>query len=206
VKRTPATCLHALGAALALCAAPQGGAQAACSRAIKIPVSLVGGDINITADQKVSGVMGGQHVDRAGAEHLERPYARGGNEFELALRTRSDVGQQLAVVQTLERDGLGEFVAITSSRVAAVGLRRHLSELGMPDDKLSGSDLINVVRGYDYGPAYRALLQSLREQHRLEEVTDPLTAARKLGMGRAGVILIAPGAFAEAAEQAGIAD
>ncbi|MES2299071.1 MAG: transporter substrate-binding domain-containing protein [Pseudomonadota bacterium] len=190
-------------AALALCWCA-GAAHAACSRPIKVPVSPAGGDLAINSENQAHGIgadMLASVTNRTGCqfEFVSVPRVRGLEMFRAGA-----VDLLTSVVQTAERDEIGEFVAFTSSRVAAIGMRKSLPAGGAPDDKLSGSYLVNVVRGYDYGPAYRTLLQSLRAQHRLEEVTDPLTAARKLAMGRAGVILIAPGAFIEAAERAAI--
>lgn len=179
-------------------------AVAACSRPITIAISGQGSDMVVKENRNVSGAM---------AEVLEDVTRRSGCTFDyqfmprvraISLFMAGDIDVLPAAVQTAERDKVGRFVTFSSAQVAAIGLRQRFAQIGLPDKTLKGSYLVNVVRGHDYGPAYKALLQSLRAQGRLEEVVDPLTAARKLARGRADVILIAPGAFVEATEQAGI--
>jgi polar amino acid transport system substrate-binding protein len=188
-------------ALLACLACADASALAGCSRAITVPVSPMGSDIIIDEQHKVTGVL---------PELLAELTARTGCRFTLlpvprmrALSMFADGKVDLlpAVVQTAERDKAGQFIAFTSARVAAVGLR---DKAIMVDEQLDGSYSVNVVRGYDYGPAYLALLDKLRRQHRLEEVVDPLTAVRKLSMGRAGLVLIAPGALVDAVMQTGM--
>lgn len=193
----------ALLACLLACHAP---ARAACSRPITIAISGQGSDMVVKENRLVSGAL---------AEVLDDVTRRSGCTFDYVLMPRvRAIGMFLAgeidvlpgAVQTDERDKAGLFITFSSAQVAAIGLRKRFAQIGLPDSSLSGSYRVNVVRGHDYGPAYKALLQSLREQGRLEEVVDPLTAARKLGLGRADVVLIAPGAFVEATERAGIDD
>ncbi len=191
----------ALLAALLACHAQAG---AACSRPITIAISGQGSDIVVEENRTVSGAM---------ADVLDGVTRRSGCTFDYVFMPRvraismfmaGEVDVLPAAVQTAERDKVGLFVTFSSAQVAAIGLRKRFAQIGLPDNALSGSYLVNVVRGHDYGPAYKELLQSLRAQRRLEEVVDPLTAARKLALGRADVILIAPGAFVEATERAGI--
>ncbi len=189
---------------LAGLAAGHGCANAACSRPITIAISGQGSDIVIEENRAVTGAM---------ADVLEAVTRRSGCTFDYVFVPRvraismfmaGEVDVLPAAVQTAERDQAGVFVTYSSAQVAAIGLRTRLAQIGQPDQALGGSYLVNVVRGHDYGPAFKALLTQLRAQRRLEEVVDPLTAARKLAIGRADLILIAPGAFSEAAARAGI--
>lgn len=191
----------ALLAGLLACHAQAG---AACSRPITIAITGQGNDMVVQQDRSVTGAM---------AEVLDEATRRSGCTFDYVFVPRvraismflaGEVDVLPAAVQTAERDRAGLFVPYSSAQVAAIGLRKRLAQLGQPDGALSGTYLVNVVRGHDYGPAFKTLLDSLRAQRRLEEVVDPLTAARKLALGRADVILIAPSAFVEATERAGI--
>jgi polar amino acid transport system substrate-binding protein len=189
---------------LAALVAGHGLAQSACSRPITIAISGQGSEFVVDEKRAVSGAM---------AEVLDEVTRRSGCTFDFVFVPRvraigmflaGEIDVLPAAVQTQERDRAGVFVAYSSAQVAAIGLRKRLVEIGTPDDALSGSYLVNVVRGHDYGPAFKELLGQLKAQRRLEEVVDPLTAARKLAIGRADVVLIVPAAFGEAAERAGI--
>ncbi len=181
-----------------------GAAQAACSRPITIAISGQGSDIVVEENRAISGAM---------AEVLDEVARRSGCSFNhlfvprvraITMFMAGEVDVLPAAVQTPERDRVGVFVTYSSAQVAAIGLRNRLAQLGTLNNELSGSYLVNVVRGHDYGGAFKALVASLKAQHRLEEVADPLTAARKLALGRADLVLMAPGAFSEAAQRAGI--
>jgi polar amino acid transport system substrate-binding protein len=192
--------------AIVLCCWWQAAVGAECSREIRVPVSAIGGDIVIGPQGQVSGLIPDLLAELSMNSPCRFTFVPVPRVRALAMFGNGEVDLLPGAVHTDERDKVGEFVPFTSARVAAVGLRKRMAALGPLDATLSGSYIVNVVRGYDYGPAYRALVASLRAQHRVEEVVDPLTAARKLGMGRADLILIAPGALVEATEQAGISD
>jgi polar amino acid transport system substrate-binding protein len=191
-------------ALLACLLACEAHAHAACSRPITIAITGQGSDIIVEENRSVSGAM---------AEVLDDVTRRSGCTFDYVFVPRAraismfmagEVDVLPAAVQTEARDKAGLFITYSSAQVAAIGLRKRFTQIGQPDGILSGTYLVNTVRGHDYGPAFKTLLDSLRAQRRLEEVVDPLTAARKLALGRADVILIAPGAFVEASERAGI--
>lgn len=193
--------LAALVAGLLGC---HGAAQAACSRPISIAISGQGTDIIVDGSRKVTGTM---------AEVLDDVAQRSGCTFHYLFLPRAraismfmagEVDVLPAAVQTAERDKVGQFVQFTTAQVAAIGLKSRLAQLGKLDAALSGNYLVNVVRGHDYGPAFRSLVASLRAQRRLDEVVDPLTAAKKLAIGRADVVLMAPGAFIDATARANI--
>ncbi|MBB4013300.1 substrate-binding periplasmic protein [Niveibacterium umoris] len=113
-----------------------------------------------------------------------------------ALQTflEGDVDMIMAV-QLPERDAAGAFLPTHGGRIALITLKTRSTT--PPLTQLANGDLmVNVVRGYDYGPAYRSQLETLRAIRRLEEVKDTDTIARKLSIGYAQATIVAPSQFA----------
>jgi polar amino acid transport system substrate-binding protein len=101
----------------------------------------------------------------------------------------------IAATRTPRRDQHGVFVPMVSSRAMLVSLTtgpsrlpvRHLGEL------LERHDLrVALVRGYDYGEAYQALIKDLIQQGRLVFAADPVSVARTLADGAADYTILTP--------------
>lgn len=168
------------------------GAALACSRPLQVPVATVG----------VSVYAVGERVAGAYPELLRQLGAQQGCEFRFSLMPRARVEQMfengqadllVPATRSERRDRLGDFVPLIQSRAVAVGVAagrepvRSLAEL-LGRNKLR----VAVVRGYDFGPAYRDTVERLREQGRLVTEQDPLGVARALQAGIAEITVLTP--------------
>ncbi|PHU99592.1 hypothetical protein [Iodobacter sp. BJB302] len=66
---------------------------------------------------------------------------------------------------------------------------------------MQGKLLVNVVRGFDLGPEYRALLVQLKQKNRLEDVLDTDIIARKMLEKRCDATVVGASAFAKSVER-----
>lgn len=154
-----------LTAIATLCCALPGLAAASCSRAINVPVAPHGVAV-VVKHGKAAGVVPDlldELSDKYGCKfvfpvvpraRLEMLFRAGDGDI-IVLSTRSP-----------ERDLSGTFVPVFKYRAVLVGIKPLDTAVQSVDALLKQTDLrIAVVRGFDYGPAYRKLL-------------DPAMAAR----------------------------
>jgi len=73
-------------------------------------------------------------------------------------------------------------------------------------DLAAGATTFSAVRGYNFGPAYTALLNDPVVKQRVSLVPDPDTAARMLAARRFDAVLMSPSVFVEAALAAELQD
>lgn len=197
------------GMLIACCAVPARARQAAesipaCSRPVKVAISPIGRSMMVSSNGTVTGIV---------RDFLELVSQRSGCTFEYLVVPRARAFLMLetgeidvvpSVNRTDQRDQWGKFVHLYNNRAMLIALKgvqpTTLAQL------LDGTMTIGVVRGYDYGPAYMALLGDPRMQSRISVVRDPETCARMLAIGRMDAVLMAPSAFVEAAESLGITD
>lgn len=167
--------------------------QAACSRAYKVPLALMGGNVLLQPDGRVAGAY--PELLRRGGESLGCRF-----EVEAMPRARVEMLFQKAAADVLmpasrtpQRDAIAEFVPLMLSRATL----NYLAREGQSEPPRSLKALVQqtqlrvaLVRGYDYGPAYRAMEAALRERGRLVLETDPLGVARALAAGLADVTVL----------------
>lgn len=167
-------------------------ADAACSRPIRVPVSAVGTSV----------ILHGHEVSGAYPALLRRIGSSAGCQFLFTPMPRARVEQMfengeadmlVPATRSDRRDQLGEFLPLVQSRVVAIGLKgprepvRSLEELAT-----RSKQRVVLVRGFDFGPSYRALVERLREQQRLVMEADPAGVARALQAGMAELTVMAP--------------
>jgi len=199
-----------LAAALIL-AASSGRAAAAepvagCSRPIVMAAAPLGRSVMITPEGGVSGAQYDLLV-RAGAlggcvfDPTILPWARA-----VAMLEAGSIDLLPGAVWSAKRDEIADFVVVDRVSPMLMSLSdRHLGIASLA--ALNGSKLrLGVVRGFDYGADYRALLAGLEEQHRLAIVSDADTAARELSGGRIDAVLMVPMIFADSAEKLGLGE
>lgn len=142
-----------------LCCAWPGFALATCSRPIKVPVAPHGMTV-VVKNGNAAGVVpemldvfgdkygckfGFTIVPRARLEML----FRAGDADIISIATRSP-----------ERDLSGTFVPVFKYRAVLIGLKPINTAVQSVDELIKHTDLrIGLVRGFDYGPAYRRLLE-----------------------------------------------
>lgn len=167
-------------------------ARAECSRPLVVPVTITG-----FAATVVDGQVHGIYPDL-----LREEAARNGCaiDFQIVPRARQEMlfttGHADVLVparRVARRDEDGIFVAMIRSRPVLMTMAsRALTFHALPE--LLGRETLRVgiMRGYDYGEGYRAMVQQLTAQHRLTDVTDPISLARMLADGSIDVAVITP--------------
>lgn len=174
-----------------------------CSRVITIAASPLGKSILVSDKGEVSGVT---------PLVFDRMAADTGCQFQWVVMPRTRAFHQLRegtidlvtdAVRTPQRDDGARFVESGSTIPALVSLRSRPAQAENMEILLDGPLTLITVRGYDYGPGYRALLEHPSMAGRIFEATAPDNAFKMLLGGRAHAILIAPSAISESWERFG---
>lgn len=168
-------------------------AQAQCSREILVPVAPIGLSVTVTGEE-VAGVY---------PEVLRSSLAREGCplKFSVVPRARQELMFEtgradllVPATRTPKRDESGVFVPMVSSRAMVISLlspeRATLRSLA--DLQARREIRVVLVRGFDYGEPYQALIKELDQQGRLSLAVDAVSVARMLGNGMAEATVMAP--------------
>lgn len=195
-------------AAAALMAAAT--ARAECSREIAVPVAPIGVSIVITGGT-VSGIY--PDVLRAASQKIgcqlvfsAVPRARQEVLFEMG---KADL--LLPASRTPARDQLGTFIPLLGHRATLISLAGPRPALTSAQELLDRRELrVAVVRGFDYGEPYQALIKELAKQGRLFQEVDAVAVARLMQSGTIDVTIMGPttlaGAVMRDARLAGVLD
>eukprot|EP01137_Pigoraptor_chileana_P009308 Opistho-2@57344 len=168
-------------------------ARAQCSRALNVPVAPIGLSVT-TVGEAVGGVYpellrGLAGKDGCNMNFTVVPRAR----LELMFESgRADL--LVPATRTPRRDEHGVFVPMVSSRALLISLlsdtRPPVQSLGELLEQRRELRVV-VVRGFDYGDAYQALVRELGQQGRLLQAADPISVARMLNSGMADLTIMA---------------
>lgn len=194
---------YLLAAALALTVslAATATATAGCSRPIAVPVSANGASVLLAPDG-IRGiypdVLRGV-ADKAGCQF----------DFTLVPRARQvamyGLGQADVLVpaaHTTERDRHGVFVPLIATRAMLISIEGNHAPISSAQDLLARRDLrVAVVRGFDYGEGYMALVGELAKQGRLFVEVDVTSVARLLHAGSADLTIMGPSAIISVARR-----
>lgn len=169
---------------------------AGCSRPILVPASPLGQMMIVHSDTgRVEGVY----------PELLRDIGKAvGCTFEFRIvepRVRAEMlvasGEMdvfVGAVRNPERDVWGRFVPLMEVEWKLVSHSPSRPPPATVGELLAMNGIVfDAVRGYNYGAAYRDLLNALDERHALDLVADPQTVVRKMQMGRADFSLMPPG-------------
>ena len=108
--------------------------------------------------------------------------------------------------RTPGRDADGRFVPLLNDRLTLISrIDAHL-RIGSAEALMASGVSIDVVRGYDFGPAYQALLAAMGRNGRVIEDVSLETIARRMAAGRSDAALITAPPFVDAALAAGLAE
>ena len=175
-------------------------ALAACSRSINVPMSVTGLSV-IDQGDIISGVY---------PEILRALASKDTCSFDMTLvpRSRLEVlfenGQadmMIPATRTSKRDQNGIFIPLIRSRAMLMSLPSPRQSVKNFSDLLGQSKTkVAVVRGFDYGEQYQALLLELQKKGRLVIDVDPLSVARLLKRGAVDYVLMAPSILAGTAQ------
>ncbi|SFU51358.1 substrate-binding periplasmic protein [Pseudoduganella namucuonensis] len=185
-------------AAIVLGALSCGAARAGCSREINVPVAPVGASIIVNG-----GAVGGIYP-----EVLDGPAAKAGCKLVYTIVPRArqaalfEIGKAdllLPATRTPARDRHGTFVPLIGHRATLISLAGTHAPITSAQDLLDRTDLrVAVVRGYDFGEHYQALVAELAKQGRLFREVDTIAIARLMQAGAIDVTIMGPTNFAGA--------
>ncbi len=168
------------------------GAAAECSHDIAVPVSASGASVQVE----------GTHIGGIYPDLLRSMGARNGCNFVFTLVPRArqvamfkDGKAELLVPasRTPARDLLGTFVPMIGHRAMLISVAGQRAPITSAKNLLERRDLrVAVVRGFDYGEQYTALVNELAKQGRLFTEVDVVAVARLLNAGSADVTIMGP--------------
>ncbi|MFZ6777933.1 substrate-binding periplasmic protein [Undibacterium sp. Ji83W] len=175
-------------------------AQAACSRVINAPVTSLGFSVIVNGDS-VTGIYPDIFRSLSSKETCQF-------QFSAVPRARLEVmfenGQAdvlFPAIRTPRRDELGFFIPLIYTRATLVSLQSARPVIHNQQELLEQKNLkVVVVRGFDYGEAYQAIIAELQKQGRLVVESDTVSAARVLKAGMADLSIMAPYIFAGAVQ------
>lgn len=185
-------------AALALLLALPAGAAPRCSRTIQVAVSPAGH----------SAIIHGNEYTGVYPEILKAIQAKGICQFKFthvprarqqAMYHANDTDLLLPATRTPLRDQDGHFVPMIASRSGILTMDPKLEVFRTFAQLRARKDLrIALVRGFDYGDAYRQLAQDLEAEHRVFYEPDAVGVARLMKAGFAEVTIMSPSLFISA--------
>lgn len=186
-------CFSSLLAAALLCAALP--AWAGCSRPINVPASPTGRTVTVS----------GAGVGGLVPEVLTLVGAKAGCTFtwsivpRIRLETMFEAGQAdllVAATQVERRDRHGLFIPIVEARPTLISLDSDRPKVSSIAELLERRELrVALVRGYDYGEAYRAMIATLATQGRVYLEADARTVARLINGAMADVTIMPAASF-----------
>lgn len=165
-------------------------ANAGCSREIVAPVANTGFAVMLNGG-KATGIY---------PDILNSLAQKEGCHFNFTLVPRARVelmfetgkaDMLLPATRTAARDANGIFVPMLRHRAVVISMAGNHSPIASAQDLLERRDLrVAVVRGYDYGETYQAMLRELGAQGRLFTEVDPTAIARLLSLGAVDVTIM----------------
>ncbi len=187
-------------------AAPVLAGEPGCSRPITVAAAPLGRSIMITPEGEVTGAQY-DLLKRAGADGncvfdpVVVPWARA-----VAMLQNGTVDLLPGAVWSAERDAIADFIVVDRVWPMLMSLREHRPDIAGRAALIAGTARLGVVRGFDYGADYQALLAELERQDRLDRAGDAETLARELAGGRIDAVLMVPLIFADSAEKLGLGE
>ncbi|RZT10900.1 polar amino acid transport system substrate-binding protein [Duganella sp. CF402] len=167
-------------------------AAAGCSREINAPVSANGASV-IVEGLTVKGI----YPDllraigpKAGCQFVFTvvPRAR-----QVAMFSAGTADVLVPASRTPARDKFGIFVPMINHRAMLISVSNGRAPITSAQDLLARKELrVAVVRGFDYGEAYTALIDELQKQGRLFVEVDVVGIARLLHAGSADLTIMGP--------------
>ncbi|MBV8501750.1 MAG: hypothetical protein JO006_08535 [Paucibacter sp.] len=178
----------ALGCILMLQQLAAQAAPLSCRGPLHVPIAALGQSVTVQ-----NGKVGGIYPD------LLKYLGEGCVEYTVVPRARLqqlfDVGKADLLVpatRTLARDEIGVFVPMTLSRPVLISLAtQDRAPVRNQAELLERREMrVAVVRGFDFGPEYRQLVEALASQGRLVHASDVASVARMLDEGIAEATLM----------------
>lgn len=186
------------GTALLLAAGVAQAWAGDCSRDIAVPVSASGASVQIE----------GQHIGGIYPDLLRGASAKNGCNFvftvvprarQVAMYKAGKADLLLPATRTPSRDLAGTFVPLISHRATLISVAGPRAPITDAKNLLERRELrVAVVRGFDYGEEYTALVNELGKQGRLFTEVDVVAVARLLHAGSVDLTIMGPALMAGA--------
>ncbi len=152
---------------------------AGCSRPMVVAISPLSVYMEVDLNERIKGII---------PDLLHELSKKTGCQFvyEVMPRVRAlkmfESGQidLIAASRTVKRDAVGDYVFVMAEQPILITLKESVSKDMAMDALMQGKLRVNVVRGFDLGPAYLELLAELRKKNQLEDVIDTDTIANKM--------------------------
>jgi polar amino acid transport system substrate-binding protein len=198
--------LAAMTAALLAGLQPTASQAEGCTRPVRVAASPMGRSMMVSQAGQVSGIV---------PEFLEAVARYSGCRFDYvvvprvrahALFERGEVDLIHNSTRTDERDRVATFIHLYNTRAMLITAGARLPDMITMSELAGGTTTFSAVRGYNFGPAYTALLNDPVVKQRVSLVPDPDTAARMLAVRRFDAVLMSPSVFVEAAIGADLQD
>ncbi|MDY7539595.1 transporter substrate-binding domain-containing protein [Undibacterium sp. 5I1] len=173
--------------------APDAGAK--CSREINVPVSATGQSVTIV-DGNISGIypeilrsFGSKEACSFNFSDVPR------SRLEVLFNTgKADL--LIPASRTPARDKYGIFIPLVFNRATIISIDINRPVIKTAQELLDRKELkVVLVRGYDYGDAYQALVKELNKQGRVVLEADPVSVARMLKANTTHITIMAPSIF-----------
>jgi polar amino acid transport system substrate-binding protein len=165
--------------------------RAACTRVIQAPVAAIGYSI-IIRDDVVTGIYADllREVEKDGCQFKFSSVPRARLELMFKAGTADLL---LPSTRTPQRDELGLLIPLIKSRATVVSISSDRPTITSAQDILLRKDLhLVLVRGFDFGPAYRSLVAEMTQQGRVMLETDVVSVARMLKVSNNYISIMAP--------------
>lgn len=180
-------------AVLALLTGLPGIAAAGCSRNMAVPIAPIGLSVFVAPDNTISGVY---------PEILRNVGLKEGCVFELSVvpRARLDLLYEggradllIPASRSAARDEFGTFVPLIQSRAMLISVASDRLVVRSAQELIDRHDIkVGLVRGFDFGPAYQALVKELTRQGRVVLDVDAASIARTLQNSAIDMTIMAP--------------
>ncbi|PHV02143.1 hypothetical protein CSQ88_08330 [Iodobacter sp. BJB302] len=175
-------------------------AVAGCSRPLIVASSPISIFMEIDESDRVSGVVPdflAEVSKTTGCQFVYEvmPRIRALRMFEAG---KIDI---IAASKIDKRDAVGDYINVISEPPSLILLKDHPDADTPLDALMQGKLQVNVVRGFDLGPEYMALLAQLKQKNKLEDVLDTDIIARKMLEKRCDATVVGASAFAKSVER-----
>lgn len=178
-----------LAACLASLAAHAG---ATCTRDIAAPVSSNGASVIIDGEQ-VKGIYPDVLRSVSAKTGCNIIFSVVPRARQVALFRTGKADVLVPASRTPGRDQVGTFIPMINHRAMLISVNSGRAPITSAQDLLTRKELrVAVVRGFDYGDHYGALIDELQKQGRLFVEVDVIAVARLLHAGSADVTIMGP--------------
>lgn len=169
--------------------------HARCSRLIQVPVAAYSYTV-IVKDNQFSGILPDVLSALEAKSRCKFAYSLvPKNRQEILFETgKSDL--LVNAVKTARRDSFGIFFPFVQLRAVVISIEGQLPPLHNAKDIVARNETkLVIVRAYDYGPAYQAIVDEMSKLARVVIEPDPISVAKLIRANPKYVTIMAPTIF-----------